>query len=103
MYGEILIGRGWLAFLDNLGAFDSWLDDVEVREAEAVQLRGNITECSLWIAVRHGIVGTTRREPYTDTIATSHGHYCFQNFQQEAGAVFYRAAIIICPLVAAVL
>ena len=99
----MLNGDRRLAVRDLLGALDARLDDVEVGDAQAIQLRRHVAEGCGWIAVRHGSVGAARRDTHAHTIGAPTGDGRLRHLEQEARAVFDRAAVLVPALVGPVL
>ena len=100
---QMLRGDRRLALRDLLGALDARLDDVKVGDAQAIQLRRHVAEGRRRIAVRHGSVGAARRDAHAHAIGAPDGDRGLRHLQQEAGAVFDRAAVLVGALVGSVL
>ena len=99
-----MLGRdGRLAVSDLLGALDARLDHVQIRDAQAIELRSHVAEGRGRVAVPHRPVGAARRDADADPVGAPHGHGGFRDLEQEASAVLDRAAVLIGTLVGPVL
>ncbi len=88
----MLGGDRRLAMRDLHGALDARLDDVEVGDAQAIQLRRHVAEGCGRITVRHGSVGAARRDAHIHKIGPPSGDGRLRHLEQEARAIFDRAA-----------
>jgi len=96
--------RDWFLTLgDEHVAFDSRFNDVEICEAEPVQMLCNVVEECGRVAVRHRVPRAARSNSHSDAIAAPHRYHCFHYFHQEAGTVFDRPTIGVSALVATIL
>src|SRR5437868_11523869 len=92
-----------LALDDLLDALDARLDNVEVRDAQSIELGRDIAKGRGRVAVRHRSIGAARRDADADAIGTPHRNCSLRDLQEEARAIFNRTAIFIRALVGAVL
>ena len=93
---------GCLTFFEDDVAFDTWFDDVDVGEVEAVELIDEVAVERVGVAVVHAVPGAAGCDAGGGAVASPNGDDGFEGFEEEAGAVFDGAAVGVGALVAAV-
>src|SRR5471030_445555 len=92
-----------LAFVQRVVALDARLDDVQVSQADRVELAGQVAEGGIRIAVGDIAPLAARRDAHADALGAPDRRQRVDQLQHEAGAVLDRAAVGVAALVAAVL
>jgi hypothetical protein len=92
-----------LALVDQHVSFDTWFDDVQVRESKAAQLLGDVIKQSERIAIRYSVPSSAGRDAHRDTVAAPYRNQRFNHLKQEAGSIFDRTTVHIGSLVDAIL
>src|SRR6266852_6671760 len=92
-----------LALGDQDVTFDARLDDMQVSEADAVQLLCHVVKQRDRIAIRDSIPSSAGRDAHSDTVAAPHRNQRFHHLKQEAGSIFDGTTIHIGSLVNAIL
>ena len=84
---------GRMPVVQGLAAFDTWLNDVEICQPEAIERTCDIVENHIRIAVGYPIEDAAGREPDPDAVRTENFGHGLDDFDKKPGAVFDRAAI----------
>ena len=73
------------------------------REVAFPQLAGEVSEGGVRVRVRYAVRITSRRQVHADAARPEDRNSCFGTLNMQTGAVFDGAAVLICPVVGAVL
>src|SRR6202040_3032245 len=82
-----------LALVDQHVPFDTWFDDVQVRESKGVKLLGDVIKQSERIAIRYAIPSSAGRDAHRATVAAPYRNQRFNHLKQEAGSIFDRTTV----------